>query len=116
MNFPVELTFHQIDHSASVEASVERWLGRLEHVHPRIQRVMVHVSQPHRSHRHGREFQVNVVVEIPNHTIPVSQNHEDVYLAVSDAFRTARRKLLDYEGARRDFTPTRAPQTPGVYK
>lgn len=116
MNFPVELTFHQTERSASVEASVERWLARLEHVHPKIQRVMVHVSQPHRSQRHGREFQINVIVEIPNHTIPVSQGNEDIYLALSDAFRAARRKLLDYEGARRDYAPPRAPATPGLYK
>lgn len=112
MNFPVELTFHQIDHSDAVEAAVERWLSRLEGVHPRIQRINVHVSQPHRSHRQGREFHVNVVVEIPNHTIAASQGHEDIYVAVSDAFRTARRQLLDFEGARRDFSVTRPPLTP----
>jgi ribosome-associated translation inhibitor RaiA len=112
MNFTTDLAFHQIDRSPSVEAAIERWLGRLESVHSRIQRISVHVSQPHKSHRQGREFQVSVMVEIPGRTIPVTQSHEDIYLAVSDAFRTARRMLLDVEGARRELRSTRPPLTP----
>lgn len=104
MGISTELTFHEIPHSDAVEAAVQRWVVRLEHLHDRIVRCHVKIEQPHKSQRHGREFEVHVVLEIPGNDIAVSKvRHEDIYVAIADAFRAARRQLLDQLEHRRDF-------------
>ncbi len=107
MSTPLELTFHGMSPSPAVEASVERWVGRLEHTYDRIQRCSVVIDVPHKRHRQGRQFQVRIDLQIPGRAIavthdPVDGSHEDVYVALSDAFRAARRQLLDHVQIRRE--------------
>ena len=107
MKIPTEITFHGIEHSDAVEASVQRWVARLEHLYDRIIKCAVTVSQPHKRHRHGSEFNVSVVLEVPGSEIAVTHiRHEDIYVAVADAFRAARRRLNDNVDLRRGFVKT----------
>ena len=101
MAIPTEITFHEIEHSDALEASILRWVSRLEQVHERIVHCHVTVGQPHRHHRRGRPFDVHVRLDISGSEIVTSLENEDVYLAVADAFRAARRQLLDELGVRR---------------
>lgn len=111
MAIPTEITFHEIPHSDSVEAAIHRWVARLEHISDRIVRCEVRVEQPHKSHRHGREFEVHLLVGIPGTDIVASRvKHEDPYVAVADAFRCARRQLLDAIDHRREFVKAPARQ------
>lgn len=104
MAIPTDITFHEISPSDSVEAAIHRWVARLEHVFDRIIRCKVRVEQPHKSHRHGREFEVHVLLEIPGTDITTSRTrHEDVYVAIADAFRATRRQLIDELDARGEF-------------
>lgn len=104
MPIPTEITFHEIPHSDSVEAAIHRWVARLEHVHDRIIRCMVKIEQPHRSHRQGREFEIHVVLEWWGETVATSRHrHEDIYVAIADAFRASRRQLLHQRDSRRSF-------------
>lgn len=110
MAIPTDVTFHDLEHSDSVEAAIHRWVTRLEHVHDRIVRCAVKVEQPHKSSRHGREFEVHVILEWWGENIATSRHrHADIYVAIADAFRASRRQLLDQIGARREFAP--APST-----
>lgn len=107
MKVPTEITFHGIEHSDSVEAAVSRWAARLEHTYDRIISCNVTISQPHKRHRHGSEFSVSVVLEVPGGEIAVTHvRHEDIYVAVADAFRAARRQLIDQTDLRRGFVKT----------
>lgn len=107
MQIPTEITFHGIDHSDAVEASVERWVTRLDHVYDRITKCGVVIGQPHRSQRHGRAFQVSVILEVPGGEITVTHvAHEDIYVAIADAFRAARRQLHDHVDIQRGFVKT----------
>lgn len=104
MSIQTKITFHEIPHSDAIEASIHRWVARLEHVSDRIVRCEVRLEQPHRSHRQGREFEVHVVLQIPGNDVASSRiRHEDPYVAVADAFRAARRQLLDELDQRREF-------------
>ncbi len=112
MAIPTEITFHEIPRSAAVEAAVLRWVARLEPLHDRVVRCLVKIEQPHRSQRQGRAFEIHVVVEIPGNDIAVSRiRHEDIYVAVADAFRAARRQLLDHVDHRREFV-----KAPGTHR
>ncbi len=104
MAIPTEVTFHELEHSDSVEAAIHRWVARLEHVHDRIVRCAVKVEQPHKSSRHGRAFEVHIVLEWWGENIATSRHrHADIYVAIADAFRASRRQLIDQISSRREF-------------
>lgn len=113
MAIPTAITFHDLRPSNAVEATVHRWVARLEHLCERIVRCEVHISQPHRSHRHGRAIEVHVVLGVPGSEITSSRvRHEDAYAAIADAFRCTRRQLLDALATRRDFVKPPAAAEP----
>lgn len=102
MKTPVDITFRGMDSSSAVEASIHEWAARLDHSFDRIERCDVVVEIPHRHQRQGQTFHVRIEIAVPNHVITVSRDpgldpkHEDVYVAVADAFRAARRQLQDH--------------------
>ncbi len=107
MKIPTEISFHGIEHSDSVESTVQRWVARLEHMYDRITKCAVTIGQPHKRHRHGSEFTVSVVIEVPGSEIATTHiRHEDIYVAVADAFRAARRQLADQVDVQRGFVKT----------
>jgi ribosome-associated translation inhibitor RaiA len=105
MTSPLELTFHGMTPSAAVEASAERWLSRLQLTYDHIQRCSVVIDLPHKHQRQGRQFQVTIELAVPGREIAVTHapgsGHDDVYVALSDAFRAARRQLQDHAQIRR---------------
>lgn len=101
-------TFRDMECSPALQATVERWAARLEHIYDRIVECHVSIEKPHRHHLHGLPFEINVVLTIPGAQLTVSkQTSEDAYVAVANAFRTARRKLLDHTDLQRDFVRPR---------
>jgi ribosomal subunit interface protein len=108
MQIPTEITFHKIEHSEAVEASVRRWIARLEHIYDRIIKCSVTIAHPHKRHRHGGEFHINVVIEVPGGEIAATHigHHEDIYVAVADAFRAARRQLQNHVDIQRGDVKT----------
>jgi putative sigma-54 modulation protein len=106
MNIPTEIMFHQLDHSDAVEVAVHRWVARLEQLFDRITGCTVTISQPSKRHRHA-EFSVNIVLDIPGGEITTSNMlHEDVYVAIADAFRVTRRQLAEHVAMHRGFVKT----------
>lgn len=105
MEIPTEITFHELPYSDAVEASIQRWVARLQHISDRISRCRVFVMQPHRRQRTGKDFEIHVHLAVPGGEIAASHIHnEDVYVAVADAFRAARRQLLDLRALRRSHS------------
>jgi ribosomal subunit interface protein len=101
MEIPIEITFHELPQSDAVEASIQRWVARLENVHERISSCHVFVMQPHRRHRTGKDFEIHVHLTIPGDEITASRiHHEDIYLAIADAFRATRRQLVEHRDTR----------------
>jgi ribosome-associated translation inhibitor RaiA len=102
MQSPLEITFRGMAPSASVEGAIHRWVARLERSYDRVHRCSVLVELPHQHRRHGNQFHVRVDLTVPGREIAVSRDpacdpgHEDVYVAISDAFRVARRQLQDH--------------------
>jgi ribosome-associated translation inhibitor RaiA len=100
----IATTFRDMTPSPALQAAVERWASRLDHVSHRIVSCHVSVEKPHRHHLHGSAFQITVIVTVPGSQITVSnQPHEDPYVAVADAFRAARRQLVHRGVVRRQI-------------
>lgn len=104
MTNPVQITFRHMLSSAALEAAIHEEVERLERLHPGISSCEVTVEAPHRHKSQGRRFHVRVALVAPGGPIVASRDHglddrhEDVYAAVRDAFRAARRELATRSG------------------
>lgn len=108
MNIPIEITFRDMTTSPALESAIREAVGKLEDV-VSIQRCAVVVQRPHKHQRNHTPFTVHLSITIPGHNVSIARGgsveYQDPYLAVADAFRAARRELLDFVAQRRDARP-----------
>ena len=103
----IEIVFRGMDPSISAEMSARRWVERLRRVYADITKCNVMIEMPHRHHERHNTFHVRVELAVPGEVLAVTRDpgeegaHEDVYVAISDAFRAARRRLQQYATMRR---------------
>jgi len=99
MQVPLEVRFHNVDPSPAVEAAVRERMAKLERLTNHIISCRVTVEAPHKSHQQGNLFTVRVDLRyaggeaVANRTPSANHAHEDVYVALRDAFRAVRRQL-----------------------
>ncbi|HXZ01821.1 MAG TPA: HPF/RaiA family ribosome-associated protein [Stellaceae bacterium] len=102
MELPIQITFRGMGPSEAVEARVRERVEDLNRFYDRITRCRVVVESGHRHQRKGRIFHVGVDLTVPGGKIVVKRDpsehhaHEDVYVAIRDAFDAARRQLEDH--------------------
>jgi ribosomal subunit interface protein len=103
MQTPLRIAFRHMPPSAAVEARVREHVDRLERFHSHITGCHVVIEAPP-AHRHkGAPFDVKIELTVPGGEIAVRSEraeheaHMDVYVALRDAFDSARRRLQDYE-------------------
>lgn len=103
MQTPLRIAFRHMPPSPAVEARVREHVDRLERFHSRITGCHVAIEAPP-AHRHkGAPFDVKIELTVPGGEITVRSEraeheaHMDVYVALRDAFDSARRRLQDYE-------------------
>lgn len=100
MQVPLQIVFRDIERSEALESRVRAESDKLERFHSRITSGRVTIEEEHRHQSQGREFSVNIDVRIPGRReIVATARHEDVYVAVRDAFDAARRQLEDAAGS-----------------
>lgn len=101
------VTFDDIPVDERVRDEAFEHIAQLEEFHDRITGCHVVVAQPHRHRRSGRLWSVRVDVIVPgadvvvNRDHPLDHAHEDVHVALRDAFLAARRRLEDHARRRR---------------
>ncbi len=107
MEKPLDITFRHMDPSPAVEARIREKVDELERFFDRIVGCRVVVEQDHRQHRQGNLFRIHLDISLPGKTIaidrkgPKNQAHQDVYVAIRDAFGAAKRKIEDHARIRR---------------
>jgi ribosome-associated translation inhibitor RaiA/cold shock CspA family protein len=107
MQIPLEIAFRNMEPSPALEARIRKLAAGLEKFSPQIIHCHVIVESPHRHQHQGRLFDVALRVTVPGGEIVIgrgdeaSHAHEDVYVALRDAFKAARRRLQDHERQRR---------------
>lgn len=98
--------FHSMDPSEAVRQRGELLLERLARLAPGIMRGRMMIESRHRRHHQGNVFHVSVQVHLAGVDVEVTNDpdlnhaHEDVYVAMRDAFNAAKRQLGE-RGARR---------------
>lgn len=106
MQVPLQIVFENLERSEAVEARVREEIEKLTLFHDRLTSARVVIARPqHRRHR-GDTFHVRIQVDVPGSAgVAVSREpsatgaHEDVYVAIRDAFSAARRQLQDLVGS-----------------
>lgn len=112
MQIPIQVTFREVDHSDAVKEMCEKEVMKLERFHHRITSCRVTISAPHRHHNKGSLFSVAVDLTVPGGEVVVNKSHhdahehEDLFTAIKDAFRAARRRLEDFSRKQRHEVKT----------
>lgn len=102
MILPLNVTFRHMDRSDALEQYIRERADELNQFFNQIMRCDVVVEEDHRRHAQGNLFHVRVDVTVPGKELVVRREpkehhaHEDVYVAVRDAFDALRRQLEDY--------------------
>jgi ribosomal subunit interface protein len=108
MKIPLQITFRNFDHSDAIEADVRDKVAALERQFPRLISCRVVVERPHHRHTKGDHFHVSIDAAVPGFEVFANRNppehdaHEDVYVAIRDAFKAVTRELRHYVDKRRD--------------
>jgi len=98
MKLPLQITFRDFDHSASLEAVIKEKASKLEHFSDQIISCRVMIEAHHKHHHKGNLFHVRIDMTLPGEEIVVSRepqddhSHEDPH-----AFDAARRQLENYQ-------------------
>lgn len=82
--------------SPAVEHAIHHGVETLAHVSNAITHCAVTLDLPHRHHQRGRKFHVRIELAVPGRRIAVSRERGTAQVALADAFRVARRQLLDF--------------------
>ena len=102
MQVSPKITLRDMEPSPALEAAVREKMGKLERFYDRIIACHVVIEAPHRRHHQGRLYGVRIDITLPQGQVVVSHDrqrdhaHEDVYVALRDAFDAAYRQLEDY--------------------
>ena len=102
MKQPLQINFRDIPHSDAVEARVREKAAKLDEFYEHIMSCSVMIEAPHGHHYKGSLYHVRIDLTVPNGELVINRApkdhhaHEDVYVAIRDAFNAARRKLQDY--------------------
>lgn len=116
MQQPLQITIRDIPASAALDAAIREKAAKLDQFYNHIMSCRVVVEAPHGHHHKGKLYHVSVDLTVPGEEIAVNRApgahhaHEDVYVALRDAFDAARRKLQEF--ARKQRGETKRHDTP----
>ena len=114
MQIPLQLTVRDVPHSDAVEAHIRQKVEKLEEFSGHIISCRVVVEMPHKHSHQGRQFNVRIDIGVPGREIVVNRDHhEDVYVALRDAFDAAKRQLEEHVRLARHDTKTHAAEIVG---
>ncbi len=111
MQTPLQITIRDVEHSAALEAHIRDKANKLDKFYDRIMSCRVVVDMPHKHHHQGRQFNVRIDIGVPGDEIVIDRDHhEDVYVALRDAFDAAKRMLEDHARKIRSNVKTYQPK------
>lgn len=120
MQLPIQISFRNMESSPAVEARIREEAEKLSEFYDNIIGCRVMAELPHRHHNRGKRFHLRIDLTVPGGEIVVNHEpslhhslqqtddeelpkvrevdapHKDAFVAIRDAFKTARRQLQDY--------------------
>ena len=98
----VQISFRGMEPSPAAEAQVRRRVDELEQFSDRISACRVVLETVDRHHQHGRIYHARVDLTVSGGTVVANREpglnhaHEDLHVAIRDAFDAVRRRLQDH--------------------
>jgi ribosomal subunit interface protein len=101
MKLPLQITFRNLPSSEAITSVIREKAEKLDRFSDRIMSCRVMVEASHRHQHNGKIYHVRIDLTVPGEEIvvgrdPVNHAHEDVYVAIRDAFDSAKRQLQDH--------------------
>ncbi len=94
-----QVVFHNIDQSDAIIDAVNKRIDKLTRFYDQIITGRVVLDSPHNNHHKGKVYRVAVEIHTSKKEVRVNQGqhdnhaHEDLYVAIRDAFNAAERQL-----------------------
>jgi len=102
MQLPLELSFRNMEPSEAMEQAVRDKTTKLNRFAKHVTGFKVTVEAPHKHHHKGNLYHVRIDANLPGQELIINRSpsdhhaHEDVYVAIRDAFKAANRQLENY--------------------
>lgn len=101
MQIPLQITFRDFPPSEAIAAKIRQQAEKLHRFSDRITSCRVVVEAPHQHHRQGNIYHVRINLNVQGEELAIdrasqNQSHEDLYVAIRDAFAVAQRQLKRY--------------------
>lgn len=120
MQLPLQITFRNMETSPAVETRIRQEVAKLENFYSRIMGCRVAVETPRHHLQRGKIFNLKIDLTVPGGEIVVRHKpslhsvakhteiekakksleiegaYKDIYVAIRDAFKSARRQLQDH--------------------
>lgn len=99
MSNEFQIVFHNIEQSDAINEAVQKKIDKLRRYCSDITGGRVVLDCPHNNHHKGKVYSVALELQTPNKPVMVTQDqhdnhaHEDLYVAIRDAFNAAERQL-----------------------
>ena len=113
-----QVVFHNVDQSQALNDALQKRIAKLERFCDQIITGRVVVDSPHNNHHKGKVYSVGLEIHTTSMEVRVNQDqhdnhaHEDLYVAIRDAFNVAERQLKAVDKKHR-ATPLR--KEPGSF-
>ncbi len=107
MSLPLQIACRGFSCSESIDVKVRARVQKLEELATDITSCRVVIESPHHHQHKGNTYRVSVDVAVPHGEIVVGRTggenhaHEDVYVAIRDAFDAMERRLKSLAARRR---------------
>ena len=94
-----QIVYHNIDQTEAISDAVQKRIDKLERYCDQIINGRVVLDSPHNNHQKGKVYSVTLEIHTPALEVRVNQDqhdnhaHEDLYVAIRDAFNVAERQL-----------------------
>ena len=102
-----QVVFRNIDQTNAIADAVQKRIQKLERYCDEIIAGRVVLDSPHNNHHKGKVYSVGLEIHTPSKEVRVNQEqhdnhaHEDLYIAIRDAFNAAERQLKSIDKKRR---------------
>ncbi len=115
MQVPIQISFHGLDRSEAAETRIRAKVAKLEQFFDRITGCHVVVERHRKSKNHAgntaQPYHVSIILDVPGDELVVRRDpkhedslkdHEDIQVALRDAFAAMERQLKDHVRRRRE--------------
>ncbi len=108
MKQPIQITFRDMEESEALEPIIREKAAKLEQFYDGIISCRVVVEAPHRRHNKGNHFHVTIDLSVPGGELIADRDpskassHEDVQIALRDAFSAVTRELKSFVARKRE--------------